>query len=312
MVGDFIRASWRWAALWGALVYGMGCSANERVDLDIAGMKRNYYIVAPEGLSEPAPLVLVFHGGGPGGRRKGRRMGKTSGFAELAEANGFIAVFPSSFSGNWDDGRLGSDAIPEGVDDLAFVDALIADVAARVPVDPTRIYSTGVSNGGFFTNRLACERTPVFAAFANVIGGMPVDFSCQPTATAPMLLMPGTEDPLVPYQGGDIADDPKRGALIPQEDNQAFWVAQNGCTGEPVVTQLENRDPNDGSTLRSESWTECTDDSEMLSIIAEGGGHGWPGGSQYLPKKIIGRVNQDVDAEAEIWTFFQRHSRDSP
>ncbi|MCA9569123.1 MAG: prolyl oligopeptidase family serine peptidase, partial [Myxococcales bacterium] len=267
---------------------------------------------APEGVTG-APLILGLHGGGMEGGDKGRRLGASSGFSELAEREGFVAAYPSSYAGNWDDGRDAPFVPPEGISDLDFIEAVIDDIDTRVGIDRDRVYVTGASNGGFMTNHLACQRTELFAAFANVIGGMPTDYVCEPQALAPMLLMPGTADPLVPYEGGAVAGEDEesgqRGSLIPQTENQAFWRDANNCTGDPVVTSRPDTATEDGSTVREERWTACDGDSEVLSLIVEGGGHTWPGGTQYAPVALIGTVNRDIVAQDEIWAFFQRHSR---
>jgi len=216
-------------------------------------------------------------------------------------------------NGNWDDGRDAPFAPPEHIDDLAFVDAVIADVSAKYDVDPSRIYAWGISNGGFFTNRLACERTDSFAAFGNVIASMPEGYDCTPSTTAPMLLMPGTEDPLVRYDGGPVAsksdEEASRGSSLSLQAATDFWLEHNECGSVVVTDSLPDTDPDDGSTVLSERWSDCSQDSEVWVLTAQGGGHGLPGAFQYLPSSIIGSVNQDIDGTAMLWSFFEQHQR---
>lgn len=287
-----------------------GAASVERIDLKIEGMKRNYYLHNPPNVDsgDPLPLVLVFHGGGPAGKQKGRSAAAFTGFIELADRERFIVAYPSSYSGNWTDGRITPHMPPAGVDDVAFVDAVLADISTRTAVDATRVYATGPSNGGFFSNRLACERTSTFAAMANVIGSMPLGVDCTPSAPISMLLVPGTSDPWVLWEGGPVAKR-NRGESISLNDTVAFWVAHNACEANPIVQRLPDLDTTDDSTVLSERYGDCASDSEVWLLAVEGGGHAWPGGSQYLPKWLVGPVNRDIDAAEVIWSFFKQHSR---
>lgn len=286
-----------------------GCSSSgERVVLDVQGTARNYYLHVPEGLEGPAPLVLTFHGGGPSGGSKGRGMDRATGLNTKADAEGFVVAYPSSYAGNWADGRETPYAPPPEVDDLAFIDALLADVADRAPVDPTRVYATGMSNGGFFTQRLACERTAVFAAVAPVIASMAVDLPCAPGTPLPVLMINGHDDPLVLWEGGAVAGQ-DRGEGQPVEQVVDFWVTTDACPNPPALSDDPDVDPEDGTRIHRRQWTGCAGGSEVLLLDIEGGGHGWPGGAQYLPERTIGRVSQDVRATDEVWAFFQRHAR---
>ncbi len=281
---------------------------SDRVAIDVDGAARNYYVHVPDGLSDSVPLLLMFHGGGPSGDSKGRGGANFTGFNDIADAEGFVVAYPSSYDGNWDDGRDTPHLPPEGIDDLAFVDAVIADIAGRADLDPARIYATGASNGGFFTNRLACERSQTFAAAANVIGSMPEGYDCAPAQPVPMLLMPGTEDPLVLWEGGAVANE-DRGASISINDAVMFWVDHNQCEPAPDTTELPDVNQDDNSVVRVDEYHSCATGAEVELWAVEGGGHAWPGGSQYLPKSMIGEVNQDIDASAVIWEFFERFQR---
>ncbi|TNE91082.1 MAG: esterase [Deltaproteobacteria bacterium] len=283
-----------------------GCAVGEYVALEHDGESRNYYLASPEGLDE-APLLLVMHGGGPAGRRKGRRMGAFTGLAALAESEGFVAAFPSSLAGNWNDGReLDAGYVSADTDDAGFLLAVIDDVAERASIDPSRVYVSGISNGGFMTQRMLCEHADRFAAGVSVIATMPTTLTCAPSTPVPVRFVLGTEDPLVPWEGGEVAGG-DRGEALSADTAFAFWRAHNQCTGEPVSTELPDADPEDGTTARVERAQDCAAPTER--VVLDGGGHTWPGGVQYLPERTVGRVSHDVDGAELVWGFVSEQVR---
>jgi polyhydroxybutyrate depolymerase len=278
--------------------------------LEVDGRARSYFLRVPRGLPEdrPAPLVLVFHGGGgtgPGTERLTR-------FSDLAEREGFIAAYPEGIGRGWNDGREApaKRAYRESVDDVAFVSALIDALATERPVDLRRVYATGISNGAFFSHYLAARLSRRIAAIAPVVGGMadPFHRAFDPAGPVAVLILQGTADPLVPYGGGPIAF-PGRGSLIDTELAVRLWVERNATAREPVVEVLPDRDPADGCTARRFTYREGREGTEVVLYRLEGGGHTWPGGAQYLPERIIGRVCREIDATAVIWEFFKAHHR---
>src|SRR5687768_7207417 len=160
------------------LSVGVGVAyAQQRTDVTIRvdGVDR-FFVVAQPSAPAPAegyPLVFMFHGT----TGNGPEFYNISGWKEKADAEGFVAVFPSSRAycileegietrpTKWNNGDLQSKACPgqEIKDDVAFVRAMIDSVAARLPIDRSRIYASGFSNGGVFTSKLAVEMSDVFA-----------------------------------------------------------------------------------------------------------------------------------------------------
>lgn len=140
--------------------------------LTVDGRNRTYLWFGPKELAqgERAPLVLVFHGGGG----DGRGVAKLTRFAELAERERFFAVFPDAWVKNWNDGRAASGirSQRDEVDDIAFVSALIDTLIGEHPIDASRIYATGISNGAIFSHYLAGHLADRIAAIAPVVGGM--------------------------------------------------------------------------------------------------------------------------------------------
>lgn len=269
-----------------------GCGAKrELVRLEVGGEARSYWVHRPEELAEPAPVMLMFHGGGGSADRKGRRVAGLVGFDEVADREGFVVVYPNAVDGNWNDERG-----PSEHDDVAYVDAVLASLGTTV--DPGRIHVAGISNGGFFAQRLACERSERFASVAAVAATFPAELVCDPAVPVPILFVPGTDDPVVPYAGGEISGH--RGVVRSLDEAVAGWVSRNGCTGDPVRTDWPDT-VDDGTTIHEARW--CPGEREVRVLEVEGGGHTWPGGRQYAPRFLIGTVSRELDASDEIWAW---------
>lgn len=281
------------------------------------GIARTYRLFVPQGLpaSNPAPLVLVLHGGGG----NGDMIARLTNFDAAARRYGFVAVYPDAYEKHWNDGRLGTPyvSLVTNVDDVGFLESLIARIESQIPIDLSRVYITGASNGGMMTFRMLRERTPLFAAAAPVIANMPVELmgACTPRAPIPLLIFNGEEDPLMPWNGGEISPDfPKRkniykGVVASTEDTVAYWAEWNACTAAGEKVYLPDANPGDGTRVWYRVHTGGTSGAEVILYGVEGGGHGWPGGSQYLLESIIGKVTQDVNGAGLIWQFFEAHSR---
>lgn len=271
------------------------------------GLERTYYLLVPSSYdpATPTPLVLMLHGGGGNGRQVCRMKG---GVAELAEAEGFLVLCPEGIDAHWNDGRTEAPYRPhqEQIDDVGFLLHLLDHIAGQYNVDERRVFVTGVSNGGIMTFRLACEAADRFAAAAPVIGSMAEGLDCHPARPLSILVMNGTEDPLVPWEGGSVRfGERELGRVIPVESAVAFWVQANGCDPEPQREWLPDTDPEDGSRVERVTYTGCRQATQVVLYRVEGGGHTWPGGSQYAPKSLIGTVNRDLHAGEVIWSFFQ-------
>lgn len=264
---------------------------------------REYLLQVPPGIEKwnKIPLVLVFHGGGG----HASSMPKFSGFQRLAENphNLLIAAYPESLNKSWNDSRGLSPA-----DDVEFIRALIDKLQNELPVDTHRIYATGISNGGFFSNRLACDLSDEIAAIASVAATMPATLpdNCHPSRPIPVLYMNGTKDPLVPINGGPIGANLglKRGECISLADAVRFWTKRNQAAAIPQVSEIPDK-ADDGTHVTKETYLARKGGAEVVVYRIDGGGHAWPGGLQYLPKMVIGKASQQIDGAEEIWNFFR-------
>jgi polyhydroxybutyrate depolymerase len=207
-------------------------------------------------LGHPAPLLLAFHGSGG----SGRFMEGYSHLGGATSAAGVVGLFPDALHGRW---RLEDEG--SGPDDVGFVRALLDVVGRTACVDSARVWATGVSNGGGFAARLACELADRLSGVAVVAGGFGALRECRPARPVPVLEIHGTADPVVPYDGKD-ADD-HRGAVLPWVRS---WVRMNGCTGSARGHRLSAR-------AVQLDWATCRAGTRISHVVVSGGRHQWPG-----------------------------------
>jgi polyhydroxybutyrate depolymerase len=270
--------------------------------LDFAGLTRSYILHRPPSVSgAPLPLVLAFHGGGD----TAADMEPLTHFDELADKEGFLVVYPQGLDNRWADARDG--ATPTKDDDVAFVRALLDDLKRRVAYDPTRVYATGVSIGGFFVARLGCEAADRIAAFGIVAATLatPEAARCKPARRVSVVTIHGTDDTFVP------ADGDATSGMLSVADAARTWTQVDGCATQPDVAD-EPDTADDGTRVRRETYPGCADGSAVVFYIVEGGGHTWPGGPSYTTGTAIQRSTRDIDATTVLWRFFQAHSLQAP
>jgi polyhydroxybutyrate depolymerase len=259
----------------------------------------------PAKLGSSVPLVLSFHGH----FGTAREQAEVTGFDALSDRYGFIVVYPEGIERSWNDGRP-QDA---GSDDVGFVKALIADLSARYPLDPKRIYATGFSNGGSFSEYLGCTLAAQIAAIAPVSGYLPVDDVgvCRPARAISVLAFGGTADPVEPYAGAHVMMGPiDRGYVLSAEATATFWSKNAKCAPTPTVSTLAAADPaepDDPTSVTSTAYTGCVDGTDVVLDTIAGGGHRWPGGPRSLLPSAAGIATRRIDGSAAIVEFFFAH-----
>jgi polyhydroxybutyrate depolymerase len=263
---------------------------------------RTYLVHLPKGFRRGTsyPLVLVFHGGQ--GTPNG--MKSLTNFNQVADREGFIVVYPAGYAKFWADSRNEIPAAKKGIDDVGFISKLIDRLVQDYAVDPKRVYATGISNGGSFSQRLGCELADKVTAIGVVAAGMPTNLAntCKPSRPVPMILIFGESDPIYPFQGGST----KLGSVLSVNDAIAKRVALNRCLTRPQVVWLPDTAPLDGTRIKRTVYTDCENRTNVEYYLVQGGGHTWPGGSQYLPARIVGKTSRDLNASDELWKFFSR------
>ena len=253
------------------------------------------------------------HGGGGTGLQLRRHSFER--FDRLADREGFLVVYPDGVEKGWNDGRVDSTvASRQKVDDVGFLGALAERVVKDAGADPRRVYAVGISNGGFMSHALACRDAARWAAVAPVAASLQTeaDAPCRPARPVPILMVNGTEDRLVAWDGREVRLLFKsRGAKRTVPETAAAWVGFDGCVGGPAAEDLPDADPEDGTRWRLSAWRDCKAGSEVLLYKVDGGGHTWPKGGIYLPR-VVGLTSRDVDFEPLVWEFFKRHPLPEP
>ena len=258
------------------------------------GLERTYILYVPEKYTPgtAVPLILNFHGY----TSNNLEQMFYGDFRPIADTAGFIVVHPM---GTID--QLGNPHWNVGwgtstVNDVGFTIALIDSLSATYTIDPERIYSTGMSNGGFFSYKLACELSDRIAAIASVTGTMNVNqtATCNPSHPMPVMEIHGTADETVAYDGNFFfASTP---TVV------AWWADFNECDTPPTITPMEDTDSADGCTAEHHVYINGNSGSSVEHYKIIGGQHTWPGSA-------FGGVgtNQDMDASKEIWRFFSKY-----
>jgi len=177
-------------------------SVEKKITVD--GLERKYLVFAPKLAKEPMPVVLAFHGSGG----IALQMEWYSRFDDVATKEGFLVIYPEAVEGNWNDGR-GIDSVraqKENIDDVKFVRALVYEVGKQHKIDRSRVFATGISNGGFLSHRLAAEASDLVDGIAPVVGGMApaIAEEFKPEYPVSVLIIQGDADPVVPIEGGEV------------------------------------------------------------------------------------------------------------
>jgi polyhydroxybutyrate depolymerase len=299
-----------WASALAALLIGWLAQARAET-IDINGTTRTFIAQLPA--KQPAPLVVVLHGN----TQTGTDMAARTSWPSVAKREQFAVVFPDGLNRSWADLRpedkRGGRLPPEGTDDVAFIVKLIGKYVTSGIVDPRRVYVTGLSNGGAMTNTLVCERADLFAAAASVIMNLTDETAeaCHPSRPMPMLIMNGTADPLVPYEGGRGTSRFAMEGFWSTDKTVQFWRQIDGCEDKDASSvDLADRDPNDESTVTRITST-CPAGRDVLLYRINDGGHRMPASFpdtkfSRLVTYVFGPQNHDIDAAETIWDFFKR------
>jgi polyhydroxybutyrate depolymerase len=284
------------------LILSAKAEAQQKIEsITVDGLKREFVTYLPAGLSKDKkpPVIISLHG------RLGtaEKQMRFADFRPIADREKVIIVCPQGVGRSWNDGR-GGPANAKGIDDVEFMDSLIHYIVSTYHADATRVYVTGMSNGGFMSSRLAIDLNKRIAAIAVVAASMDESTGFEPGLTMPVMYIQGTKDPLVPFEGGVM----KKGAggnIYSHQEILKKWAAIDSCGNKPTVINLPAT-VDDGTKVIKEEYSN-PNGLKVIGYTIEGGGHTWPGGSQYLPKIMIGTVSHNLDACEVIWDFFKHY-----
>ena len=263
----------------GALVMGT---------LEHGGRTRSWHAYLPAHKAAAPALVFVLHGSN--GDWLQARGGYAYDFDVLAEAEGFIPIYPDGFEGCWNDCRKAGPyaANTLDIDDVGFLHALVDQFAKEQGADRARVFATGISNGGQMALRLALEAPDLVRAVAPVAASLPAErnMDCKPAGRpVSVLIMNGTSDPMNPFGGGDVALYGllgNRGAVLSSEDSVDYWRDLAGYTEAPEHVTLPDLDPGDASTVEVTRW-RAPDHKTVALYAIQNGGHNAPSPALQIP-----------------------------
>jgi polyhydroxybutyrate depolymerase len=275
------------------------------------GQTRTYRIYAPRSLPRhhPVPLLVALHGG----FGSGLQFETNSGFDALADAHGFIVVYPDGTpirTGGalanarvWNGGRCCGPAARQQVDDVGFIRQLVGAISRQHDIDPARVYAAGHSNGAIMSYRLACELSHTIVAIGVQAGALEVD-ACQPTHPVSVLHIHGSADHNIPIDGGR-GDGLAGIAFSPPHDAVETFARLDGCPPSSS-TAVARTNPD----VSIETWQPCDGSTAVQFVTVAGASHAWMGRpSTRVGRALTGAPYMKYDSSAAIWAFLATHPR---
>ncbi len=274
------------------------------------GRIRTYRLYVPNSIdpTTPAPLLIALHGG----LGTSEQFEANSGFDGLAESNGFVVVHPDGIGARadgtgprtWNGGYCCGPAARADVDDVGFVRQLIDRLDTERPIDPSRIFVAGHSNGAILAYRVACELSDRIAAIGVQAGSLGVD-TCTPARPVSVIHLHGTADTNHPIDGG-VGSGVAGVAFRPARDAVETLAAADGCSPTPVP----GADPTNPD-LTVTTWTPCREAATVRYVVVDGATHAWMGHPAFseLASSFVGEPYTDLDASRAIWSFLTAHPR---
>ena len=275
------------------------------------GLQRTYWLHVPTNVMPDAPLVVVIHGY----TSAAKYIMDYSQMNVIADREGFVVAYPQGtvdlrgntfFNVGYDFHRDST------VDDLSFIRELTLDVRQRYDLSPSKTFATGMSNGADVSYMLACTSADIFRAVAPVAGVLMkgIADSCNTSKAIPVFEIHGTTDDISLWEG-DMDNSDGYGAYYDLPSSTQFFVEAMGLS-EKTSTSLEDKDPNDGSSITFERYFRKDNNQQVWFYIIEGDGHHWPGAQvpwwQYPMDWVRAQSgNRDINASEEVWSFFSEY-----
>jgi polyhydroxybutyrate depolymerase len=283
-------------------------AGDHRRTLTAGGIERDYLMHIPPGYegTNRAPVVLAFHGG----LSNARQMVHFCGLNDKADEAGFIVIYPNGTgltegAFTWNGGNCCGHAQRQNVDDVAFIRAVLDDLAGEAHIDPHRVYATGMSNGGLMAYRVAAELSDRIAAIAPIGGPMGME-TCRPARPVSVIHFHGTDDKFAPFEGGKGERSVSQIHFFSVSHSIDNWVRANECPPQPAVTPLPAK-IHDGTQVTRSVYGPGKEGAEVVLYRIEGAGHTWPGRKPSL--LFLGKSTQNISANDLMWEFFEKHAR---
>ena len=269
--------------------------------IKVGNMDRRYLLHVPANYEQKRnnSLILAFHGG----LGSAEMMSENYGWKEKSDEEGFIVAFPNGASrlpsgklATWNAGNCCGYAAESQSADTDFVKAMISDIKSKIGIK--NIFATGMSNGGMFAHRLACEMSDTFSAIAAVSGTNNFD-DCNPQKPISILHIHGFKDDHVLFNGGCgpkcIVGSETQFVSVPKTIDD--WVVKDGCDKTSERTELN-------SSAYCDLYTGCANNTQVKLCVAKDGGHSWPGTNKEPNPLEKSTPSQAINATNEIWNFF--------
>lgn len=271
-----------------------------RGTIRVDGRDRSYVLdVPPLHRTAPLPLVFVFHGGG--GNAQSIR--QQTHMSDLASSKRFIAVYPNG-TGRFDDrmltwntGSCCGYAHRANVDDVAFIRALLDSLERAYPIDHRRVYAAGLSNGGMMAYLMGCALSDRFAAIAPVSGELAMP--CAPSRPVSVLIIHGTADEHLPYNGGVGPEALDKHQVKPVRYALESWLQFDRCTATPRTDSA--------GVLVHRVYAPCADSTAVELYTIVGGEHAWPGSAR--TSRLLDAPSAAMNATSVVWRFFAAHEK---
>ena len=275
--------------------------------LQVGAHLRSYLEYVPANLPPNAPLLIVLHGRLMTGEMM--RQMTAYEFDRAADREHFAVIYPNGYGRNWYDCR--KDRVVQGahehVDDVGFVHTLIAAEQARRGINPRKVFVVGFSNGGQMAMNLAMERQSPVAGVAIFAADMPVhaESTCPlDTATPPVMLVEGTQDPINPFNGGEasLLGFERIGNELSALATAKAFVRRDGIETPETTMDLPHPDADDPTRVQKLTWSRGGKPYVVLYKIL-GGGHVIPQ-QEYRFPRLFGRTSRGIDGPAAAVAFF--------
>ena len=286
---------------------------------DHKGRARTYSVYVPAELEDNAPAVFVLHGSMGSGLGMRAMTGRE--FDAIADRERLAIVYPDGFDNHWNGCRGTADYIAntENIDDIGYLSRVIDELATRYGIDRTRVYITGISNGGHMAYRAALEAPGLFAAHAPVAASLPAPstFGCSESGVGVSIaIFNGTGDPVNPYEGGTVSilGNSSRGVVRSSQETAHYWRDLAGLTGAGTTRNLPEIDGDEDTSISEERWG-TPGSLEVRHYTLNGSGHTMPSRVAQMPAPLGGLLGGnagDISGPEEIVAFFLGHTLNNP